>query len=72
MRPVDRVFAFFAPLFACAFLGVSPVQSAQQPKRILLVYGDPPDAPAIALYESLGTRETVYHFDIAVPKSHTG
>jgi aminoglycoside 3-N-acetyltransferase I len=39
---------------------------------VIFVQADPPDAPAIALYESLGTRETVYHFDIAVPKSHAG
>lgn len=33
---------------------------------IIFVQADPPDAPAVALYESLGTREDVYHFDIAV------
>jgi aminoglycoside 3-N-acetyltransferase I len=32
------------------------------------VQADPPDAPAVALYESLGTREAVYHFDIPVPR----
>jgi aminoglycoside 3-N-acetyltransferase I len=32
----------------------------------IFVQADPPDAPAVALYESLGTRETVYHFDIEV------
>jgi aminoglycoside 3-N-acetyltransferase I len=35
---------------------------------VIFVQADPPDAPAVALYESLGTREDVYHFDIAVPK----
>jgi aminoglycoside 3-N-acetyltransferase I len=39
---------------------------------VIFVQADPPDAPAVALYEALGTRETVYHFDIAVPKGHTG
>jgi aminoglycoside 3-N-acetyltransferase I len=34
---------------------------------VIFVQADPPDLPAVALYESLGTRETVYHFDIAVP-----
>ncbi len=34
---------------------------------VIFVQADPPDPSAVALYESLGTRETVYHFDIAVP-----
>jgi aminoglycoside 3-N-acetyltransferase I len=34
---------------------------------VIFVQADPPDLSAVALYESLGTRETVYHFDIAVP-----
>jgi aminoglycoside 3-N-acetyltransferase I len=33
---------------------------------VIFVQADPPDAPAIRLYESLGTREDVHHFDIAV------
>ena len=33
---------------------------------VIFVQADPPDAPAVALYESLGTREDVYHFDIEV------
>jgi len=33
---------------------------------VIYVQADPPDAPAVALYESLGTREDVYHFDISV------
>lgn len=32
---------------------------------VIFVQADRGDAPAIALYESLGTRESVYHFDIA-------
>ena len=32
----------------------------------IYVQADLADAPAIALYESLGTREDVLHFDIAV------
>jgi aminoglycoside 3-N-acetyltransferase I len=31
----------------------------------MFVQADRGDAPAIALYESLGTREEVLHFDIA-------
>ncbi|HMF29672.1 MAG TPA: AAC(3)-I family aminoglycoside N-acetyltransferase [Candidatus Cybelea sp.] len=33
---------------------------------VIFVQADRGDAPAIALYESLGTREDVLHFDIAV------
>jgi ribosomal protein S18 acetylase RimI-like enzyme len=33
---------------------------------VIYVQADLADAPAIALYESLGTRENVLHFDIAV------
>ena len=31
---------------------------------VIYVQADPPDAPAVALYDKLGTRENVYHFDI--------
>lgn len=34
---------------------------------VIFVQADLMDAPAIALYESLGKRETVYHFDIDAP-----
>ena len=33
---------------------------------VIFVQADPPDAPAVALYERFGTREDVYHFDIPV------
>jgi aminoglycoside 3-N-acetyltransferase I len=32
----------------------------------IFVQADPPDAPAVALYEKLGVREEVLHFDIDV------
>jgi aminoglycoside 3-N-acetyltransferase I len=32
----------------------------------IFVQADPPDAPAVALYEKLGKREEVLHFDINV------
>ena len=35
---------------------------------VIYVQADPPDPPAVALYEGLGTREDVYHFDIPVQK----
>jgi aminoglycoside 3-N-acetyltransferase I len=31
---------------------------------VIYVQADPPDAPAVALYDKLGSREEVYHFDI--------
>lgn len=34
---------------------------------VIFVQADLTDAPAIALYESLGTKETAHHFDIGVP-----
>jgi len=34
---------------------------------VTFVQADPVDAPAIALYEKLGNREEVLHFDIPVP-----
>ncbi len=35
---------------------------------VIFVQADQGDTPAIRLYESLGTREDVHHFDIAVEK----
>ncbi len=34
---------------------------------VIFVQADLEDCPAIALYESLGTKETAHHFDIGVP-----
>jgi aminoglycoside 3-N-acetyltransferase I len=36
---------------------------------VIYVQADPGDEPALRLYESLGTREDVYHFDIPVGDS---
>ena len=33
---------------------------------VIFVQADPPDAPAVALYDKLGKREEVFHFDIGV------
>lgn len=33
---------------------------------MIFVQADPPDAPAVALYDKLGRREEVFHFDINV------
>ena len=34
---------------------------------VIYVQADQEDAPAIALYEALGRKEAVFHFDITVP-----
>ena len=33
---------------------------------VIFVQADPPDEPAVALYDKLGVREEVLHFDISV------
>ncbi len=38
----------------------------QRGAYVIYVQADPPDEPAIRLYQSLGTREEVLHFDIPV------
>lgn len=35
---------------------------------VIFVQADPPDAPAVALYDKLGTREEVLHFDISLDR----
>ena len=45
--------------------------AATRPAWIIYVQADQGDAPAIALYSKMGTREDVLHFDIAVPKRQT-
>lgn len=41
--------------------------ASQRRAYVIFVQADRGDEPAIRLYESIGTREDVYHFDIAVP-----
>jgi len=47
---------------------IEAVQSIAQDKGawVIFVQADPPDAPAVALYDKIGIRETVFHFDISV------
>lgn len=40
--------------------------AAEQGVYVIFVQADLVDAPAIALYEKLGTKETAHHFDIEV------
>ncbi len=42
--------------------------AAEQQAYVIFVQADRGDDPAIRLYESLGTREDVYHFDIPVTR----
>lgn len=42
--------------------------AAEQRAYVIFVQADHGDHPAIRLYESLGTREDVYHFDIPVTR----
>lgn len=42
-------------------------QAAAQGAYVVMVQADHGDGPAVALYQKLGTREDVMHFDIVVP-----
>ena len=44
---------------------------AERGAWVIFVQADPPDAPAIGLYEKLGVREEVLHFDIPVRRPTT-
>lgn len=43
--------------------------AAERGAWVIFVQADYEDAPAVALYEKMGRREEVLHFDIAVEKS---
>lgn len=45
--------------------GLKPI-ARERGAWVIFVQADPPDAPAVALYDKLGTREEVLHFDINV------
>lgn len=51
---------------ATALIGALRVIGRERGAYVVYVQADPPDAPAVALYTKLGTREDVYHFDIQV------
>jgi aminoglycoside 3-N-acetyltransferase I len=40
--------------------------AAERNVYVMFVQANTEDGPAIALYESLGTKEAAYHFDIEV------
>ena len=51
---------------ATNLIGFLQKEAATTPAWVIFVQADPEDAPALKLYESLGIREDVYHFDIPV------
>lgn len=51
---------------ATALIDELKVIAAERGAYVIFVQADHGDAPAIALYSQLGTREDVLHFDIAV------
>jgi len=51
---------------ATALINELKAVAAARGAYVIFVQADPPDEPAVALYTKLGTREDVFHFDIAV------
>jgi aminoglycoside 3-N-acetyltransferase I len=51
---------------ATALIGELRRIAAERNVYVIFVQADLEDGPAIALYESLGTKETAHHFDIEV------
>ena len=49
---------------ATALIGWLQRYAAGANASVIFVQADPPDLPAVALYDKLGTREEVLHFDI--------
>lgn len=57
---------------ATALIAALKEIAAARGAYVIFVQADLGDAPAIALYTKLGTREDVLHFDIAVDTQRTG
>jgi aminoglycoside 3-N-acetyltransferase I len=51
---------------ATALIYALKALAATRRAYVIYVQADPPDEPAVALYTKHGTREDVFHFDIAV------
>lgn len=49
---------------ATAVIRALQAEAAREGAYVIFVQADLEDAPAIALYEKLGTKETAHHFDI--------
>lgn len=54
---------------ATALIGRCRDIAAERGAWVIFVQADPGDGPAVALYEKLGRREDVFHFDIEVERS---
>jgi aminoglycoside 3-N-acetyltransferase I len=51
---------------ATALIGEVKTIARDKGAWVIFVQADPPDEPAVALYDKLGTREEVLHFDISL------
>lgn len=51
---------------ATALIGEVKAIGREKGAWVIFVQADPPDEPAVALYDKLGAREEVLHFDISV------
>lgn len=49
---------------ATGLIGALKPIAADHGAHVIFVQADPPDAPAVALYDKLGQRQSVLHFDI--------
>ena len=52
---------------ATALIGELRIIAARRGAWVIYIQADPGDDPAVSLYDKLGSREEVLHFDIAVP-----
>lgn len=51
---------------ATALIAALRTMARERGAHVIFVQADPDDAPAVALYDKLGAREDVLHFDIAI------
>jgi aminoglycoside 3-N-acetyltransferase I len=61
--------AFRRQGIATALIDALRVEATRRDAWVIFVQADLVDAPAIALYDKLGTKETAHHFDIAPAKT---
>jgi aminoglycoside 3-N-acetyltransferase I len=57
---------------ATALIEALRIEAARRDAWVIFVQADLVDAPAIALYDKLGTKETAHHFDIAPAAKNRG
>jgi aminoglycoside 3-N-acetyltransferase I len=56
---------------ATAMINALREEAVRRDAYVIFVQADLMDAPAIALYEKLGVKETAHHFDIASTRSQS-